>query len=68
MSNQELELRVKSLEEQVAEMKNLLELNRETKPWWEKITGSFEHSQAFDLAMKLGQEYRHGEQNNYDQE
>jgi len=29
-----------------------------TKPWWEKITGTFADSLDYDKAMQLGKKYR----------
>ena len=69
MSDQKLESRVKLLEKQMEEMRNLLlKPNEQNKPWWEQITGSFADSEGFDSAMELGKEYRQSQQNNFEEE
>ena len=57
--DRQLEERVSILENELAQLKQLLseDLPR-NKPWWEKIAGSFEGDRAYDEAMRLGREYR----------
>ncbi len=57
MSNQ-LEERVALLEAEVARLKNKVESDSSSKPWWERITGTFADNPAYNEAMKLGREYR----------
>jgi hypothetical protein len=55
----QLEERVASLEVEVASLKSKLEVVAlPTKPWWEKIAGTFADNSAYDEAMQLGREYR----------
>jgi hypothetical protein len=55
---EQLEDRVALLEAEVARLKNKIENDSQSKPWWEKIVGSFADNPAYDEAMKLGREYR----------
>ncbi|BAY94695.1 MULTISPECIES: hypothetical protein [unclassified Tolypothrix] len=56
---QPLEERVANLEAEVASLKSKLEVVAlPTKPWWERITGTFAENSAYDEAMELGREYR----------
>ncbi len=54
---EELEERVAYLEAEVARLKNKVE-GDSSRPWWEKITGTFADDPAYDEAMRLGREYR----------
>lgn len=59
MSAPQLEERIARLETEVARLKNLLPTTAATSsPWWEKITGTFANSLAFEEAMQLGKRYR----------
>ena len=54
-----LELRVATLETELAQMKQVLSVIIEKKdPWWLKVAGSFENDPTFDEAVRLGQEWR----------
>lgn len=53
MAMRELELRVTTLEEEMARLK--VKLNT---PWWEKIAGTFDNDPTYDEAMALGRAYR----------
>jgi hypothetical protein len=55
---EQLEERVAILEAEVKRLKTRLESASSTKPWWEKVTGTFADTPAYDEAMKLGREYR----------
>lgn len=55
---EQLEERVAYLEAEVALLKNKVENDLSSKPWWEKIAGTFSDNSAYDEAMKLGREYR----------
>ncbi|MEG3438423.1 hypothetical protein V0288_14930 [Pannus brasiliensis CCIBt3594] len=55
--SEQLEERVADLEAEVARLKNKVE-NDSSRPWWEKIAGTFADNPAYDEAMRLGREYR----------
>jgi hypothetical protein len=55
---EQLEKRVALLEAEVARLKSKVEGDSSSKPWWEKIAGTFADNPAYDEAMQLGQEYR----------
>ena len=46
------------LEVEAAQSGNKVEIDLPSRPWWEKIAGTFANQSAYDEAMKLGQEYR----------
>ncbi|MCG8368214.1 MAG: hypothetical protein MJA27_33395 [Pseudanabaenales cyanobacterium] len=54
----QLEERVAYLEAEVARLRDKMENSLSSKPWWEKIAGTFADNSAYDEAMRLGQEYR----------
>ncbi|PZD71025.1 hypothetical protein C1752_08467 [Acaryochloris thomasi RCC1774] len=54
----QIEERVALLEAEVARLKTKVEDSASSRPWWEKITGTFANNPAYDEAMHLGQEYR----------
>lgn len=54
----QLEERVAYLEAEVAQLKNKIESSASSKPWWERIAGTFADNLAYDEAMQLGHEYR----------
>jgi hypothetical protein len=57
--SQQLEVRVATLEAELAEMKQLLSgFFQKQTPWWLKVAGSFEEDPTFDEAVHLGQEWR----------
>ena len=53
-----MEDRVKSLEQEVAGMKALLERSVTSKMDWENTVGMFENDPLFREAIQLGREYR----------
>ncbi len=56
---EQLEERVETLEAEVALLKSQFKIvSSPTKPWWEKISGTFADNAAYDEAMQLGREYR----------
>ena len=57
MSNQ-LEERVSALEKELSELRRNLEIWKLQKPWWEKVSGTFEGDESYKEAMKLGGDYR----------
>jgi hypothetical protein len=56
----QLEERVAHLEAEVARLKNKVENDSFSCPWWEKIAGTFSDNPAYDEAMQLGREFRRG--------
>ncbi|MGD0516518.1 MAG: hypothetical protein ABSA26_03200 [Thermoguttaceae bacterium] len=58
MSPTELEKRVAILEKELTKLKNRVETVEPGKPWWERITGTFEKDPVYEQAMKLGRNYR----------
>jgi hypothetical protein len=55
---EQLEERVALLEAEVARLKNKVESDSSSRPWWEKIAGTFANNPAYDEAMQLGWAYR----------
>ena len=60
MASVTLEERVAAVEQERAQLKQELKVERETSslPWWEKVAGTFSESEHYDEAMRLGREYR----------
>jgi hypothetical protein len=54
---EKLEERVALLAE-VARLKNKVESNSFSQPWWERIAGTFADNPAYDEAMQLAWHYR----------
>jgi hypothetical protein len=48
---EQLEERVAHLEAEVARLKNKVENNSSSRPWWEQIAGTFADNSAYDEAM-----------------
>ena len=57
MSNK-LEERVSALEKELSELRRNLENSKSQKPWWERVSGTFEGDQSYREAMELGGDYR----------
>ena len=53
-----IEERLNSLEQEVAELKALLDLAKPVKKDWESTVGAFQDDPLFVEAMKLGRKYR----------
>lgn len=54
-----LEVRVNTLETELAQIKLLLSKSiGNHNPWWLNIVGSFQNDPNFDEAIKFGQEWR----------
>ncbi len=55
-----LEERVATVEQELAQIKEQLQVETVSSPlpWWEKIAGTFANSEHYDVAMRLGREYR----------
>jgi len=58
MASGKLERRVAALEAELASLKSKLEGLSPSKPWWERIAGTFENDPIYEKAMKLGRQYR----------
>jgi hypothetical protein len=58
MTQAQLEERVAVLEAELAKLKSKVEGNDASKPWWEKIAGTFQDDPIYEKAMKLGRQYR----------
>lgn len=58
-SSPQLEVRVATLESELAKMKQMLSgVILENTSWWLKVVGSFENDPTFDEAVRLGKEWR----------
>jgi hypothetical protein len=53
-----LEKRVAELEAQLGAVKKKLAALDHSKPWWERIAGTFEKDAVYEQAMRLGRQYR----------
>ena len=62
---EQLEERVALLESEVARLKNKVENNSFSQPWWERIAGIFADNPAYNEAMQLAREYRESLRSNY---
>ncbi|MEH2058598.1 MAG: hypothetical protein V7K97_21085 [Nostoc sp.] len=63
MTSQQIEQRLITLEQDIAQIKVLLQLSQSSpvqaqKKWWEKIVGSAADDPTFDEAERLGREWR----------
>ena len=59
MSNTELETRIRTLESEIAVLKEKFKkIEKSEKPWWKQRIGTFADNPAYDEAMRLGREYR----------
>jgi hypothetical protein len=63
MTSQQLEQRLITLEQEMAQVRLLLQSSQSSPiqteiKWWEKIAGSAADDQTFDEAERLGQEWR----------
>ncbi len=69
MSNTELETRIKTLESEIAVLKEKFKkIEKSEQPWYEKIAGTFADDPIYDEAMKLGREYRESQKMVYDED
>ena len=57
-SRPQLEQRVIDLETEVSKLKSKFDELSTSQPWWEQILGTFENDPIYDVAMKLGRQYR----------
>lgn len=58
MGPAQLEKRVEALEKELARLKNKVEGPDASKPWWERIAGTFQDDPVYEKAMRLGRQYR----------
>jgi hypothetical protein len=67
MTTQQLEARLTTLEEEMAQINRLLIMKDESPQihWWEKIAGSFADDPDFDEAEHLGREWRKSAQDDW---
>jgi hypothetical protein len=72
MTSQQLEERLSHLEQELGQVKRLLQQNlnptqpTSTQPWWEAIAGTFPDDDAFRDAEQIGREWRNTQQDNFD--
>jgi hypothetical protein len=72
MTTQQLVDRITSLEQELVEIKTLLQQNLPTattnakEPWWHKVAGTFPDDEATATAEKLGREWRKSYQDNFE--
>jgi hypothetical protein len=67
MTTQQLEARLATLEQEMAQVKQMLTPTKSPaiQPWWEKIAGSFADDPDFDEAERLGREWRKSAQDDW---
>ena len=59
MTSIAIEKRLAALEEELARLKSKVEgIETASKPWWERIAGTFENDPIYEQAMELGRRYR----------
>ncbi len=72
MTTQQLVDRVANLEQELAQIKTLLEQNipntiiTTTEPWWKRVAGTFPDDEATTIAEQLGQEWRKNYQDDFE--
>lgn len=64
MASSKLEKRIDELEEEVADLRRKVAALTGTKPWWERIAGTFQNDPIYEQAMKLGRQYRRAQRPN----
>jgi hypothetical protein len=64
MGKTNLEKRMADLEQELASLRKKVEALTGTKPWWERIAGSFQHDPVYEQAMQLGRKYRRAQRPN----
>jgi cell division septum initiation protein DivIVA len=62
MTSQQLEARLSSMEQEIAQLKSMISSpdssKNKTQKWWHKIAGSAASESIFDEAEQLGREWR----------
>ncbi|MDQ2746931.1 MAG: hypothetical protein M3T96_06705 [Acidobacteriota bacterium] len=67
MTSSEIETKFKTLESEIAVLKEKVEKIEKPKlPWWQEIAGTFANDPIYDEAMRLGREYRLSQREDYD--
>ena len=64
MSEAKLEKRVAELEKELAALRQKVDGLTSSKPWWERIAGTFQHDPIYERAMRLGRKYRRAQRPN----
>ena len=64
MGKENLEKRMAELEREMAALRKKVEALTGTKPWWERIAGTFQHDPVYERAMRLGRKYRRAQRPN----
>lgn len=64
MGKANLEKRMAELEQELATLRKKVESLTGTKPWWERISGTFQNDPIYEQAMKLGRKYRRAQRPN----
>jgi hypothetical protein len=64
MGDTNLEKRVTELETELAALRKKVEAMTGSKPWWERIAGTFENDPIYEQAMKIGRKYRRAQRSN----
>lgn len=60
--SQALEARLATLEQELVQMKQIINTPKRNEPWWLKVVGTFENDPTFDEAERLGKEWRRSAQ------
>ena len=58
MNETKLERRMAELEQEMAALRAKVAELSGSKPWWERIAGTFHNDPVYRKAMKLGRQYR----------
>jgi hypothetical protein len=74
MTTEQLVDRVTHLEQELLQIKTLLQQNfpvtaipnNAEQPWWQKVAGTFPDDEATAMAEQLGKEWRKNYQDNFD--
>jgi hypothetical protein len=70
MTTQQLVDRITTLEQELTQIKTLLQQNlpaiAAAEPWWQKVAGTFPDDEATAIAEQLGQEWRKSYQDNFE--
>ena len=64
MAQTKLEKRMAQLEKEVATLRKKLDALTGSKPWWERIAGTFQNDPIYERAMELGSKYRRAQRPN----
>jgi len=64
MADMNLEKRLTELEKELASLRQKVETMSSSKPWWERIAGTFQNDPIYERAMKLGRKYRRAQRPN----